>query len=67
MKAKTCNDIFEKAIDYAIKHLEKADSLSHKQTKFKKSLEDDLKNISGIIRKIKSVKDEVESEDKLGI
>jgi hypothetical protein len=58
---------FEKAIDDAIKHLEKADSLSHKQIEFRESLEDDLKNISGIIRKIKSVKDEVESEDKLGI
>lgn len=58
---------FEKAIDDAIKHLEKADSLSHKQTEFRESLDDNLKNISGIIRKIKSVKDEVESEDKLGI
>lgn len=57
---------FERAIENAIKHLEKADSLSHKQVEFKKSLEDDLKNISGIIRKIKSIKDEIES-DNLGI
>jgi hypothetical protein len=57
---------FEKAISNAIKHLEKADSLSHKQTEFKDSLDDDLRNISGIIRKIKNIKDEIES-GKLGI
>jgi Xaa-Pro aminopeptidase len=57
---------FERAIENAIKYLEKADSLSHKQSEFKESLDDDLKNISGIIRKIKNIKDEIES-DKLGI
>lgn len=57
---------FDRAIENAIKHLEKADSLSHKQTEFNESLDDDLKNISGIIRKIKNIKDEIES-DKLGI
>ncbi len=58
---------FEKAIDDSIKHLEKADSLSHKQTEFRDTLDDDLRNISGIIRKIKSVKDEIESDEKLGL
>jgi len=58
---------FENSIDNAIKYLEKADGLSHKQVEFRDTLDDNLRNISGIINKIKRVKDELESENKLGI
>lgn len=58
---------FEKSIDEAINHLAKADSLCHKQSEFRESLNDDLRNISSLIRKIKNVKDEIESDKKFDL
>jgi hypothetical protein len=58
---------FENAVQSAINNLEKADSLSHKQTEFDERLDEDLRSISSIIRKIKSVKDDLEAKDDLGL
>lgn len=55
------NEQFQNAISSAVNQLEKADSLSHKVNGFYSGLMDDLQNLNKIIRKIKSVKDELES------
>ncbi|MCF6268080.1 MAG: hypothetical protein L3J41_00015 [Melioribacteraceae bacterium] len=54
---------FRNAINEAVKQLEKADSLTHKVNNFYSALIDDLQNINKIIRKIKTVKDELETDD----
>jgi hypothetical protein len=51
---------FNKAINDAVKQLERADSLTHKLNEFYPGLIEDLNNINRIIRKIKTVKDEFE-------
>jgi hypothetical protein len=58
------NEQFQNAISEAAIQLEKADSLTHKVNGFYVGLIDDLLNINKIIRKIKTVKEELES-DKL--
>lgn len=58
------NEQFQNAILEATVQLEKADSLTHKVNGFYSGLMDDLLNINKIIRKIKTVKDELET-DKL--
>lgn len=52
---------FEKAIRESLNQLEKADALMLKVNEFHSGLSDDLQNINKIIRKIKSVKDEIEA------
>lgn len=54
------NEQFNKAINDAVKQLERADSLTHKLNEFYPELIEDLNNINRIIRKIKTVKDEFE-------
>jgi hypothetical protein len=52
---------FEKAIRESINQLEKADNLTLKVKYFYPGFIDDLQNINKIIRKIKNVKDEIDS------
>ncbi len=52
---------FEKAVRSALNQLEKADSLTTKVKALYPNLLDDLKEINRIIRKIKSVKDEIDA------
>lgn len=56
------NEQFQNAIGEAAIQLEKADSLTHKVNGFYVGLIDDLQNINKIIRKIKTVKEELESD-----
>lgn len=53
------NDSIAKALDY----LKEADNLVHKMDSFYSTLEEDLKEIAGLCRKIKTVKDQKSGDD----
>lgn len=57
------DNVFNDSIAKALYYLKEADSLVHKMDTFYSTLEDDLKEIAGLCRKIKTVKDQKIGDD----
>lgn len=55
--------LFSDAVAEALSNLEHADSISHKVKRFAANLNDDLREINKLIKKIKSAKDEFENAE----
>ncbi|MFN8671851.1 MAG: hypothetical protein U0457_07150 [Candidatus Sericytochromatia bacterium] len=56
------NHQFKKSVEESLKLLETADNLSNKVNEFYSELENDLKEINKIIKKIRTLKQDIESE-----
>ena len=60
---KNIDEIFITSIRNAVTELERADGIIHKVKKFQSGLNDELKDILKLVRKIKSAKDEFEDTE----
>jgi len=60
------HDIFRVAVKRAVSELERADSLMHRLSTFYLTLNDDLRSINKLARKIKTAKDELQDDESNG-